>query len=555
MKNTLTKKSLKPHLNIGGKLFFAIAGSSLLIATLAFAFLIPMDIQRIKQMNEDETSAFIKAFNKDFIRVIFLNTTEESVNLTEHLQNFPLVKSVTLVNNDRYQLFSYIQSQDEKISDNSFSKQNIYGSQEINKVINYMGVDYGHINLVISNVRLNNRIEQYFQLVTPLILSLIIVAFVVARLLRNYFAKPIIGLSDAVKEIAEHRDYSKQIHSDSKDEVGLLCRGFNELLNTVEHTRLSLAKEKEQAIFTLNSITDAVIRTDHLGNIEYMNPVAIAMTGYTKKDYSSKSIEELFSVITAHDKKSVLNPIMQCIHENKVIDEKDDHVMIMHNHHGIDVEYSAAPIHDQNKNVIGTVLVFKDVTQERENARRLSYMASHDSLTGMYNRHTFEKHIKRAIDSAHNKNYQHILFFMDLDNFKIINDSLGHLAGDEVLRSIATLLSDSVRDTDILSRLGGDEFGALLTDCDTQKGKIVAENMRVALESYRLNWKGKSYQISVSIGIVNITADSKDITEVLNAADSACYAAKRDGRNCIREYSKENSSTSNIKHFPSLGSQ
>ena len=387
------KTLFKPRLNIGGKLFIAIAGSSLLIAVLAFAFFIPMDINRMKQINKDETSAFIETFNKDFIRVIFLNTTEESVNLTEHLRNFPLVQKLTLHDNNGDKLFTYTQSNYNDISNSSFVSQNIYDAQNTKKIISYMGKDYGQIKLIISNSRLNNRIEHYYQFILPLIITLIFVAFVIARILRNYFAKPIMQLSRAVNDIAENRNYSQQIHSDSKDEIGLLCNGFNDLLSTVSKAQVLLAKEKEQAVFTLNSITDAVIRTDHLGNIEYMNPVAVSMTGYTEENSSSKSIQDLFSIITTHDKKSVENPITKCIRDNVIINEKNDHIMVMHNHHGIDVEYSASPIHDQDKNIIGTVIVFKDVTQSREAARRLSYIASHDTLTSLYNRHTFEKHI------------------------------------------------------------------------------------------------------------------------------------------------------------------
>lgn len=548
---TSSPNKFKPsfQLDIGGKLFLAIAGSALLVVSLAFAFIIPMDLSRINDANKEEAQVFVKAFHKNFIRVVFLNTTEEAVDLTEHLRSFPAVKKLTLTNNKGEQLFSYEQVKGEVQSNNFILTNKIYDASVSSEAISYMGQDFGQINLVLSNEKLEQKIQQYFELLVPLILGLVIVAFGVARLLRNYFSKPIIELSEAVNKIAVKRDFSKQLHTSSSDEIGTLCKGFNILLKTVFQTQNSLAAEKEQAIFTLNSITDAVIRTDELGVVEYMNPIATTMTGFSANSSHSNSVETIFSIITAQDKKAVVNPITECILYDKIISEKSDHIMIARNRDGIDVEYSVAPIHDDTDNIIGTVMVFKDVTKSRENSRQLTYMATHDALTNSYNRHSFEKYMERAIDTACNKNHQHILFFMDLDNFKIINDTLGHLAGDEVLRNVALLISNNIRDTDILSRLGGDEFGALLSDCDVEQGLIIAENIRAAVEKYKLKWEGRSYQVTISIGLVSMTSANSDIDVIINSADTACYEAKSNGRNCIRQYENVSNTTSNVTNF------
>ena len=182
------------------------------------------------------------------------------------------------------------------------------------------------------------------------------------------------------------------------------------------------------------------------------------------------------------------------------------------------------------------VLLLHNVTQSQKLTRELSWQARHDSLTGLVNRRTFEQKLVEALVSAREKNQQHTLCYLDLDQFKIVNDTCGHLAGDELLRQVTVLLQKRVRSADILARLGGDEFGLLLYQCSLENVLLLAEQLRKLIEDFRFPWGGNSFTISASIGLVAIDAHSQDLNSILGAADAACYAAKRKGRNCIHIY-------------------
>ncbi|MEO0854188.1 MAG: EAL domain-containing protein, partial [Cyanobacteria bacterium J06648_11] len=199
------------------------------------------------------------------------------------------------------------------------------------------------------------------------------------------------------------------------------------------------------------------------------------------------------------------------------------------------------PIYSREGKPIGTVLVFRDVSKSRQLSRQLSHQASHDALTGLVNRREFKSRLAAAIASAREQDLQHVLCYMDLDQFKIVNDTCGHGAGDELLRQLSELLRHRIRTTDVLARLGGDEFGILLLQCPRDRAERIADELREHIASYRFVWQDKIFTVGASIGLVAIDAETCEIEEVLGAADAACYAAKARGRNCIQVYQTDDS--------------
>lgn len=167
---------------------------------------------------------------------------------------------------------------------------------------------------------------------------------------------------------------------------------------------------------------------------------------------------------------------------------------------------------------------------------QLSWEANHDALTGLINRREFQKRLEQSLVTARNQNQQHVLCYLDLDKFKIVNDTCGHAAGDELLRQVSSLLQAQVRQTDLLARLGGDEFGLLLYNCPIRQGQAVVQSLQESIREYRFEWEGKPFTIGVSIGLVGINGESGNLERVMNAADAACYQAKNSGRNCIYVY-------------------
>ncbi|MEG4584305.1 EAL domain-containing protein [Microcoleus sp. MOSTC5] len=306
-----------------------------------------------------------------------------------------------------------------------------------------------------------------------------------------------------------------------------------------EHQRLenALFAEKELAQVTLQSIGDAVITTDAQGNIRYFNPVAERLTGWTSEETEGMPLSEVFIIVNEVTKKPAENPITQALSKGKIVGLANHTILIARDGTEYGIEDSAAPIRDRQGEIIGAVIVFHDVTESRYLAKQLYWEASHDALTGLINRRGFEQQLIEAIASVQVSNQQHALCYLDLDQFKVVNDTAGHIAGDELLRQITALLQKGVRANDTLARLGGDEFGLLLTQCPLSQAALIAEKLKDLVHQFRFIWNNKTFIIGVSIGVVAIDQTSQDLMPVLGAADAACYAAKAKGRNCIHVYS------------------
>lgn len=302
-------------------------------------------------------------------------------------------------------------------------------------------------------------------------------------------------------------------------------------------------EEKERAQVTLQSIGDAVVTTDAEGRVDYINPVAQDLTGLEIRNARGRPIAEIMTIVNEHTRASVENPVLRCLREGRVIALAENSVLV--NHHGteIPIQDSAAPIRDRIGNIIGAVMVFHDVSRESRLFRQLSYQASHDSLTGLINRREFENKLISALESTYTHNEQsHALLYVDLDQFKVVNDTFGHTAGDELLRQISELVQLNIRSTDVLGRLGGDEFGILLERCSQERAIDIAEAIRSAVESHRFSWQDGFTSVRCSIGVVMIDANCNSVATVMSSADVACYSAKDMGRNQVHLYQDRDAS-------------
>jgi diguanylate cyclase (GGDEF)-like protein/PAS domain S-box-containing protein len=294
---------------------------------------------------------------------------------------------------------------------------------------------------------------------------------------------------------------------------------------------------KERAQVTLQSIGDAVITTDSEGRIDYMNPVAESLTGWENREAQGQLIGNVFTVVDETTREGGENPVARCLREGQVLGLAEHTVQINRRGQEIAIQDSAAPIRDRAGNLIGAVMVFHDVSKERRLHRALHYQASHDALTGLINRREFENRLTVAVEDArHNLQARHVLLYLDLDQFKLVNDTCGHPAGDLLLKQITGVIQSRVRGGDTLARLGGDEFGILLQDCGRDQALRIAENLRQGIRDYRFTWQGGVLTVGASIGIVEITHEIPTVANVMSAADVACYAAKDSGRNRVQLY-------------------
>ncbi|MEB3280180.1 MAG: EAL domain-containing protein [Lyngbya sp.] len=345
------------------------------------------------------------------------------------------------------------------------------------------------------------------------------------------------------KQVEEQlREVNTQLEQRVKKRTAELLATNNQLQQEIEHRQEieeALIQEKELAQITLKSIGDGVITTDEQGNINYLNPVAEQLTGWKNDAVRGQSLSKVFKIIHEITRQPLENPVERVLSQSDTAHLANHTVLISREGREYAIEDSAAPIKDRQGQTRGVVLVFRDVTQSRLLSRQLSWQASHDHLTGLLNRQAFEQKIQGAIASAESEDQQYVFCFMDLDQFKLVNDSCGHPAGDELLRQVTALLQTRVRSADCLARLGGDEFGLLLQGCSLADGQEVAETVRKLIQDFRFYWQDKVFSIGVSIGLVKIDDHTPNVASVLGAADAACYAAKAGGRNCIYVYEVE----------------
>jgi len=301
---------------------------------------------------------------------------------------------------------------------------------------------------------------------------------------------------------------------------------------------VSLSRSKRQAQYTLESIAEGVITTDNDGRIDYMNTAAETLTGTNRDDAAGHRVGELFTLVDDADRRPLGDPVERCLAMRRRVNMGRRAVMVTSDgEHEHSVEITASPVRGPSNTISGTVVVFHDVSELRGLTRQMSYQATHDPLTGLINRREFERRLDEAMDTAHAEEAVHMMFYMDLDRFKAVNDSCGHQAGDNMLREVAGLIKDQVRDSDFVGRLGGDEFGALLIGCPIEKARQIGSDICQAIADYRFVWKDKIFNIGISIGLVEISHSTGEIQDVMAAADSACYMAKQQGRGKVHVYS------------------
>jgi diguanylate cyclase (GGDEF)-like protein/PAS domain S-box-containing protein len=324
-----------------------------------------------------------------------------------------------------------------------------------------------------------------------------------------------------------------------KDEHGKLIGYEGTISDISERKRAETAvfEEKEKAQVTLQSIGDAVITTDAAGRIEYLNPVAEDLTGWDSIEAQGRSLREVFNILNEVTREPLEDPVSRALREGNVIAVTDQTVLVNRRGQEIAIQDSAAPIRDRLGRIIGAVMVFHDVSRERRLRRALAYQASHDALTGLINRREFENRLNEALLTARSdEGTTHVLLYLDLDQFKLVNDTCGHQAGDRLLKQITGILQTRIRTSDTIARLGGDEFGILLQDCTAERAAKIADSLRQAIREYRFEWQDGAMNVGVSIGIVEINSSSESIGSVLSASDVACYAAKDSGRNRVHMY-------------------
>ncbi|MDR9436405.1 MAG: diguanylate cyclase, partial [Thiohalophilus sp.] len=376
--------------------------------------------------------------------------------------------------------------------------------------------------------------------ITLLLLTITIIATLVyLRRITNPFIKMLNGI-DTIRD----GDIGHQLESSPITELDALARHINNMSTSLKQARDELIEqsdnelyvERSKALVTLESIGEGVITTDVLGNITYMNPAAEILTGSRFRTISGKSLHKIFKVRKPESESIDTYPVEKVITEKENLYHDPHLTLIKPDHSEMVIKDTASPILDRSGDVIGMALIFHDFSSIKHMSDKLAYQASHDDLTELYNRREFENQLYDALEDARERDTEHSLCYLDLDQFKIINDTCGHLAGDILLKQISQQIKNRIRRHDLLARLGGDEFGIIFYDTDIKEAEALANEVKNSVADFRYIWHETSFDIGVSIGLVPINAGVNSHSELLMRADSACYIAKDNGRNCIHTY-------------------
>lgn len=367
-------------------------------------------------------------------------------------------------------------------------------------------------------------------------LSIALLLTALSWLMDRLVLKRLEHLIRSVKHVANLATPAARIKElEGRDEIASLGHDINAMLERLDESQHALELEKNRSqitLSTLSGITDAVITCDDSEHVVYMNAAAERLTGVLSSEANGKAVQQLFHLVT-EDKLTPIDGGWITDHfstiEEVILKRIDGQEFI--------ITKMTSALSDHSAVNFGTVTVLRDVTAIRALSKQLSYQASHDALTGLINRYEFEQKLQDAIEDAVSENRVHCFAYLDLDQFKIVNDTSGHMAGDALLKQLCAELKTKMRSADTFARLGGDEFAILLMGCDLDKAKSIVNDLLSVIQKYRFNYDDKIFKVGASIGLTEISqTQSFTLSELFAITDSACYTAKKEGGNRIQTY-------------------
>jgi diguanylate cyclase (GGDEF)-like protein/PAS domain S-box-containing protein len=430
-------------------------------------------------------------------------------------------------------------------------------------------VKVGEFTIGLSTQNIFDDFANRVKYESILLVSLIAIVLFAVRLgYVEAIGKPIEALTSSIDYFKKHRKHTP-VEYEHDDELGQVITRFNDMqvhqlaiqqelkkqyfslenivaertqelereLDKHAETSSKLYSEKLRAQITINSISDSVITTDENGVIEFMNPAAYKLLDYKKGFADGKYFSEMFHLLSIETREPVTDLTFWCLEsDNKRCPPIEFYLKIGSGKEFI-VEVILTGLFDVKGKANGVVILIRDITASKERSKELSYQARHDMLTGLVNRREFESRMEYLLEDSRLNEHQHVMFYLDLDHFKIVNDECGHAAGDKVLKLLAEEFKNHLRKDDCIGRLGGDEFGVLLVNCDVKSAQVVGEKMRQDIDDFSFEWEGRHFKLGVSIGVVAITQHADSIETLIAQADTCCYIAKQKGRNQIHLHS------------------
>jgi len=324
----------------------------------------------------------------------------------------------------------------------------------------------------------------------------------------------------------------------TRDAAGRALRmvGVNWDVTRLRQLGAEFEAQHELLRVTLQSIGDAVVTTDAKGSVTWLNPAAERFTGWLATEAKGRPLAQVFDIVNEATRQPARSPVTDCLDSGRSVSLPGNTLLLSRNGEEYGIEDSAAPIRDARGEMLGAVLVFHDVTEQRRLSGEMRYRATHDVLTGLLNRGEFEARLLRTLEKAHAEQSEHALMYIDLDQFKLVNDACGHSVGDQLLQQVSKLLTDTLRARDLLARIGGDEFAVILEHCTSAQALRAAQQICDRMDDFRFTHDGRRFRIGASVGLVPVDRRWSTTAALMQAADTSCYAAKEAGRNRVHAW-------------------
>ncbi len=389
----------------------------------------------------------------------------------------------------------------------------------------------GGIYMVADLTAQFRRELQFIGLILGILFAASLITFILTAPLLNRVSTPIIKLANMAHKISREKDYSHRAIKHNEDEVGVLVDAFNKMISTVERQNKALIAVKNNYRALYDNNPTMVFYLNMEGLILSVNRFGATLLDLTVEQLQGCSI---FDFIHPDD-RDVSKALLELCQLNPSKVYKQEMRKVCRDGRIIWVRESARMlVDDMGKDNL--LLVCEDFTETKLLSEKIEYQASHDALTGLMNRREFDVYLQRVVRNTQRSNSEHALCYLDLDQFKVVNDTCGHLAGDELLRQLGDILRQHIRQHDLLARLGGDEFSVLMYDCSLAQALSACEKLRNVVRDFQFAWEDRCFSVGVSIGVAMITRVSGNAVDILKEADAACYAAKEKGRNRVHAF-------------------
>lgn len=522
-------------LSINRKLLFILLFSSVVSLLFAGVILIFLELSEFQRTTKDNYTALAEVIGNRSSAALMFDDRNLAIENLAVFNNIPAVQ-VTCLYSDHRTVFVGLAN---KTTTNQTCPTSIKGEKtrfENKQLIIIKAIDIDNETLGTVYIRADLSLAYWRKIEFIGVLFLVLVAvslitFLLSRPLLKLISTPIKRLVNTVKKISDTGDYSLRAIKLGNDEMGVLVDSFNNLIETVETQSLALTEAKNRYLTLYDDNPTTVFNISRDGLVFSVN-----LTGAKQLDLTVDELQNcsIFDFIHSDDAPLMQDLIERCF-TNPLMVHNQELRNICHNGRVIWVRATARLVaNDRNESSL--LIVYEDITETRLLNEQIVYQADHDALTGLSNRNKFDRYLKRAIVLAHHENTEHALCYLDLDQFKIINDTCGHLAGDELLRQLGELLRKHIRQYDFVARLGGDEFGILMYNCSSSQAFQACEKLRDLIKDFSFAWEDRSFTIGVSIGVSSINTVSGNAVDLLKEADAACYAAKEKGRNRVHVF-------------------